>query len=307
MRVQLNKIICATDFSELSKHAVFYGASLAKEYRAKLYLCHVIDLSSATMYGDATYAFESQLSHMENYAHKRMIRMMEKYDVDWEPLVTIGSAADEITRLAEENEVDLAITATRGRSGLKRLVLGSVTEHVMRSLPCPLLTVHGTASDPELLKDRQIKFGRILVGCDFSSDSNLALEYGLGLAQEYQSDLYLVHVLEPPSYKDLPKSVQGARDEIGKSLHKKLKDQLEALVPEDAYNWCKPKTRLLAGVAQEELIKFATIQDIDLVIMGVRGHSLVESMFVGSTTERVIRKAGCAVMSVRPIGISEED
>ena len=306
MRVKLDKIICATDFSDLSNHAVYYGASLAREYDSKLFLCHVIDLSSATMYGEATYAFESQLTHMEDYAHKRMKRIMEKYDVDWEPLVTIGSAADEITRLAQENEVDLAITATRGRSGLKRLVLGSVTEHVMRSLPCPLLTVHGSDNAPPLTKDHEIKFGRILVGCDFSSDSNLALEYGLGLAQEYQADLYLVHVLEPPSYKDLPKSVHGAREEIGKSLHKKLKDQLEELVPEEAYNWCKPKTRLLSGVAQEELVKFANIQDIDLVIMGVRGHSLIESMFVGSTTERVMRKAGCAVMSVRPIGKSNE-
>lgn len=304
MRVKLNKIICATDFSDLSNHAVFYGASLAKEYNAKLYLCHVIDLSSATMYGEATYAFESQLTHMEDYAHKRMERIMEKYDVEWEPRVTIGSAADEITRLAQEIEVDLAITATRGRSGLKRLVLGSVTEHVMRSLPCPLLTVHGADNDPALTKDNKIKFGRILVGCDFSSDSNLALEYGLGLAQEYQSALYIVHVLEPPSYKDLPKSVHDAREEIGRSLHKKLKDQLEALVPEEAYNWCKPKTRLLSGIAQEELVKFSDIQDIDLVILGVRGHSLVESLFVGSTTERVMRKAGCAVMSVRPIGKS---
>ena len=52
MRIKLNKIICATDFSELSNHAVFYGAFLAKEYNAELYLCHVIDLSSATMYGE---------------------------------------------------------------------------------------------------------------------------------------------------------------------------------------------------------------------------------------------------------------
>ena len=302
MRIKLNKIICATDFSDLSNHAVFYGASLAQEYKAKLYLCHVIDLSSATMYGEATYAFESQLTHMEDYARKRMMRVMEKYDVEWEPLVTIGSASDEITRLAQENEVDLAITATRGRSGIKRLVLGSVTEHVMRSLPCPLLTVHSADTDPALTRDLEIKFDRILVGCDFSSDSNLALEYGLGIAQENQSDLYIVHVLESPHYKDLPKSVMGAREQIRKSLHKKLKDQLEALVPEEAYNWCKPKTRLLSGVAHEELVKFADIQDIDLVIMGVRGHSLVESMFVGATTERVMRKVGCAVMSVRPIG-----
>lgn len=301
MRVKLNKILCATDFSDLSNHAVFYGASLAREYDATLYLCHVIDLSSATMYGEATYAFESQLTHMEDYAHKRMKRIMGKYDVEWNPLVTIGSAADEINRLAQETEVDLAITATRGRSGLKRLVLGSVTEHVMRSLPCPLLTVHGADNDPALTREREIKFGRILVGCDFSSDSNLALEYGLGLAQEFQSDLYIVHVLEPPRYKNLPKSVEGAREQIRKSLHKQMKDQLEALVPEEAYNWCKPKTRLLSGVAHEELVKFADIQDIDLVILGVRGHSLVESLFVGATTERVIRKADCAVMSVRPI------
>ncbi|NLA75392.1 MAG: universal stress protein, partial [Deltaproteobacteria bacterium] len=47
MRIKLDSIMCATDFSELSNHAVFYGASLAREYNAKLYLCHVIDLSSA--------------------------------------------------------------------------------------------------------------------------------------------------------------------------------------------------------------------------------------------------------------------
>ncbi|MBN1906379.1 MAG: universal stress protein [Deltaproteobacteria bacterium] len=302
MRVKLDNIMCTTDFSELSNHAVFYGASLAREYSAKLYLCHVIDLSSATMYGEATYAFESQLTHMEDYAHKRLKRIMEKYSINWEPLVTVGNAADEITRLAQEKQVDLSITATRGRAGLKRLVLGSVTEHVMHSLPCPLLTVHGPENDPALTKDKQIKFDRILVGCDFSSDSNLAVEYGLAMAQEYQSDLYIVHVLETPRYKEIPKSVQGAREEIRKSLHKQLKDQLEALVPEEAHNWCKPKTRLLSGIAHEELVKFADVQDIDLVIMGVRGHSLVESLFVGATTERVIRKAGCSVMSVRPIG-----
>ncbi len=304
MRIKLDKILCATDFSDLSNHAVFYGASLAREYKAKLYLCHVIDLSSATMYGEATYAFESQLTHMEDYTHKRMKRIMEKYDVEWEPLVTIGSAADEITRLAEENQIDLAITATRGRSGLKRLVLGSVTEHVMRSLPCPLITVHGADNDPALTKEKEIKFNRILVGCDFSADSNLALEYGLGLAQEYQSDLYIVHVLESPRYKDIPKSVEGAREQIRKSLHKQLKEQLEALVPAEAYNWCKPKTRLLSGIAHEEIVKFANIQDIDLVILGVRGHNLAGSLFVGATTERVIRRSGCTVMSVRPIGKS---
>ncbi|NLA73889.1 MAG: universal stress protein, partial [Deltaproteobacteria bacterium] len=153
---------------------------------------------------------------------------------------------------------------------------------------------------PALTREKEIRFDRIVVGCDFSEDSNLALEYGLALAQEYQSDIYMVHVLETPRYSDIPRSVQDAREQIRKSLHKQLKEKLESLVPPDAYNWCKPKTRLVSGIAHEELVKFADVEDIDLIIMGVRGHSLVGSFFVGATTERVIRKAGCAVLSVRP-------
>ncbi|MDB9822159.1 universal stress protein [Deltaproteobacteria bacterium] len=299
--MSLQKIICATDFSDLSNYAVGYGVSLAREFKAKLYLCHVIDLSSVTMYGEATFAFEPQLMHMEAYARDRLKRIMAEHKIDWEPVVRTGSAADEVARLAVDKCVDMVITATRGRSGLKRLILGSVTEHLMRTLPCPLLTVRGPDLDPVSSIDKKIGFERILVGCDFSPDSHLAFQYGLSLAQEYQSELYLAHVIEPPVYKDLPESVQDARDIIRKRLHKQLNDKLEELVPIEAFNWCKPITTLLAGQPHEELSKYADIQNIDLIVLGITGHGLVESLFVGSTTERVIRKAPCAVLSVRPI------
>ena len=297
MRMQIKKIICATDFSDQANYAVFYGAFLAREFKAKFYLSHVIDLSSATMYGEATFGFESQIIHMEDFAYERMKRIMSEREIEWEPLIATGSAADEIARLAEEKGADIAITATRGRSGLKRLILGSVTEHLMRILHCPLLTVRGSEKD----RSKEIKFKRILVGTDFSSDSNLAYEYGLSLAQEFQSELHLVHVLEPPSYRDLPKSVDAESEIIRKKLHEELNKKLEGMVPVDAFNWCKPKTTLLAGDPHEELSKYADIQNIDLIVLGVTGHSLVESLFVGSTTERVIRKAPCSVLSVRPM------
>ena len=300
MRVSLNKIICATDFSDLSNHAFKYGLSLSMEFKAKLYICHVIDISSITMYGEAAFAFEPQLAHMEEYAYSRLKEMMVGSQIDWESVVRTGKAADEVARLAEENGADMVITATRGRSGLKRLILGSVTEHLMRTLPCPLLTVRGSDSCPSFL-DKKIGFERILVGCDFSRDSNLAFQYGLSLAQEFQSELHLAHVIEPPVYKDLPKSLKDAREMIRKRLHKELNVKLERLVPEEAFNWCKPITTLLAGHPHEELSKYADIQNIDLIVLGITGHSLVESLFVGSTTERVIRKAPCAVLSVRPV------
>jgi nucleotide-binding universal stress UspA family protein len=301
MRMQIKSIICATDFSDLSNNAVNYGISLAKEFGAKLYLCHVIDLSSATMYDEATFAFETQYVHMEDYAHERLRFLVGAKDVDWEPLVTIGRAADEIARLAEEKKVDMAITATRGRSGLKRLVLGSVTEHLMRTLHCPLLTVKNPEDIPDSEKDLEVKFNRILVGCDFSPDSNLALQYGLSLAQEFQSELHLVHVVAPPIYKDLSKSTKETRDRFRQDLNKQLKEKLEAMVPSDARNWCKPNITLLTGRPDEELSKYAVVQDMDLLVMGVRGHGVVESLFVGATTDRVVRKSPCAVLAVRPM------
>jgi nucleotide-binding universal stress UspA family protein len=301
MRMQFKKIICATDFSDLSNHAVSYGIELAREFKAKLYLCHVIDLSSATMYGEATFAFEAQYVHMEEYAHERLRRLIGENQIDWEPLVSTGRAADEITLLAEEKSVDLAIAATRGRSGLKRLILGSVTEHLMRTLPCPLMIVPRLELNLQTEPAQAVRFKNILVGCDFSPNSTLAFQYAISLAQEFQSELHLVHVIEPPVYKDLPKSVEEARDKLRQGLHKQLKERLENMVPKEASNWCKPKIMLLAGHAHEELSKYAVVQDIDLIVLGVTGHRLVEALFVGSTTDRVVRRAPCTVLSVRPM------
>ena len=301
MRMYLKNIVCATDFSDLSNHAIAYGVYLAREFKAMLYLCHVIDLSSATIYGEATFGFEPQIMRMEEYAQERLKRIMAGHKIEWEPFVTSGNAADEVTRFAEEKGIDLVIAATRGRSGLKRFILGSVTEHLMRTLPCPLLTVHGPKKGPAVSIDQRIEFKRILVGADFSPDSDLAFQYGLSMAQEFQAELHLVHVLEPPVYKEIPKSVQGAREEIRKSLHEQLSGKLEAMVPVEALNWCKPKITLLAGYPDIELIKYADIENIDLIVLGARGHGVMKSLFIGSTTERVIRNASSVVLSVRPM------
>ncbi|MFC1862396.1 universal stress protein [Thermodesulfobacteriota bacterium] len=302
MRVQLKNIICTTDFSDLSYYSVSYGIALAREFKAKLYLCHVIDLSSSVIYGETTFALEIQNDNLEDYAYSKMKMLMQDKGVDWEPIVSTGRAADEIARIAGEREIDMVITATRGRSGLKRLVLGSVTEHLMRLSPCPLLAVRGKEKGSRPSFDQDIKFNRILVGCDFSKDSILAYQYGLSLAQEFQADIHLAHVIAPPIYKDLPRSINETREKLRQDLRVELKERLESMVPVEAHNWCTPKTVLLAGQPHEEISKYAVVQDMDLVVLGVRGHSLVESLFVGSTTDRVVRQIPCPVLSVRADG-----
>lgn len=299
MRVLPKNILCATDFSDFSNHAVPYGIALARDFKARLFLCHVIDLSSAAIYGEAVLALEEQQKRMTKYAEDEMAALMSKESVDWEPLITVGNAAHEIARLAAEKKIDITVAASHGRAGLKRLILGSVTERLMRTLPCPLLVVRSPERGFVTPADQAITLRRILVGCDFSSDSSLAFQYGLSLAQEFQANLHLVHVLQPPLYDYMEKPM-GAAEDVQKDLKSDLKRKLADMVPEEARAWCEPVTSLLAGQPHEEITKYAMVNDIDLIVLGVRGHSLVETLFVGSTTDRVMRKAPCPVLSVQP-------
>jgi nucleotide-binding universal stress UspA family protein len=305
MRVQLKQIICSTDFSDFSNYAIPYAIALAQEFKSKLYFCHVIDLSSAAVYGEAVLALEEQQKRMIAYAREELSALMAGHNIDWEPLITVGNPAYEIARLAQEKGVDLTIAASHGRSGLKRLILGSVTERLMRTLPCPLLVVR--SPDGGFLKpsEQEIKLKSILVGCDFSADSTLALEYGLSLAQEFQSELHLAHVIEPPVYEDLIKT-RPEYSETQQDLRDQLIEKLSSLVPEEARSWCTPVTNLLAGQPDEELVKYAVVRNLNLIVLGIRGQTLVEALGVGSTTDRVIRKAPCPVLSIRPTTIKQK-
>ena len=141
MRVQFKNILCATDFSDFSNHTVNFGVALAKEFEARLIICHVIDLSSVAIYGEFQLDPVGQQNRIMEDASKQLEELTGDQPVAWEPLITVGKPADEISRAVEEKGIDLVITATRGRSGFKRLILGSVTERLMRILTCPLLVV----------------------------------------------------------------------------------------------------------------------------------------------------------------------
>jgi len=83
-------------------------------------------------------------------------------------------------------------------------------------------------------------------------------------------------------------------DDTKKQLNKKLLE----LFPKEAENWCKLTTDILVGQPHEEICNYATLNNINLIILGTRGTGLVKTLFIGSTTDRVIRKSDCPVLSV---------
>ena len=267
MKVELKNILCATDLSDFSSHAVSYAIAMAREFNAKLYLCHVFDLPSFSVHGTA-YVFQpQQQDNLLKYAAEKLETLMEKQSIEWELIVTTGPIADTIARQAEEKEIDMAVVATHARSGLKRLFLGSVTERLIRTISCPLLIVVPPAADTDSHLIEVLNFKKILVGCDFSPDADKAVEYGLSVAQEFQAGLHLVHVIEPIDYKEIVSS-DALAEELRQNLYDSSNRKLLDLVPEETYHWCDVKTACLTGEPFEEISRYAVSHEIDLIVTG---------------------------------------
>ncbi|CAB1074844.1 hypothetical protein D1AOALGA4SA_2664 [Olavius algarvensis Delta 1 endosymbiont] len=298
MRVQFKTILCATDFSDFSNQTVGYGVALAREFDARLIICHVIDLSSVAIYGEFQLDPVGQQNRIVEDANSQLENLIGDQPIAWEPLITVGKPADEISRTVEDQNIDLVITATRGRSGFKRLILGSVTERLMRTLPCPLMVVQSPEHELVDAPEQVVRLKKILVGCDFSQNSARAFDHGLSLAQEFQAELHLAHVIEPPVQPNLLKEETWVSGEIQQDYHNLLIEKLKDTVPAEAANWCTPQISIMEGQPYDELVKFADTRDIDMIVLGVRGHGLVKTLFLGSTTDRVVRNAPCPVLSV---------
>jgi nucleotide-binding universal stress UspA family protein len=94
--MQFNRIICATDFSDFSNRTVNYGIALAREFEAKLYVCHVIDLSSVAIYGEFQLDPVGLQNRIMKDAREQLEEMIGQQHKEWEPLITVGHTADEI-------------------------------------------------------------------------------------------------------------------------------------------------------------------------------------------------------------------
>lgn len=292
MRMPPKKIIAAIDFSTFTDTLLSYSAALCEKYGATLLLVHVtMDVNALLEHNETALDIESLQRSNTRYAENYLKGLTEKLNAKNDVFIREGNPADEISRLALEQEADMVITNTHGRSGFKRLLIGSVTEKLMKTIHCPLLALHSPDHEPQSRTASELKLEKILVGCDFSADSKLAIDYGLNLAQAFQGDLHLAHVIKPSFSKTtLQKS---------KELRDRLEGKLNGMVPESSREGWAVQAVVLDGEPYIALMEYAQEQDIDIVVLGIRGHTLWEKLLVGSTTDRLIRQASFPVLAVR--------
>jgi universal stress protein A len=144
--MEIRRILAPTDFSEPSKKAIAYAFELAQTSEAKLVLLHVVEPVDYPM-RSYPHLVTTMMDYLERQAHLDLAQMLpEAQDVKVEVVrrVVRGIPYRTIVEVAEAEKVDLIVMATHGRTGLSHLVMGSVAERVVRTAPCPVLTIRPT-------------------------------------------------------------------------------------------------------------------------------------------------------------------
>ena len=299
--IEIRRILCPTDLSDVSRCAFDHATALARHYGSEIRVVHVVEPFRAisggglpypswtTLNPEARERLEAALCAMTEPAASSGLHVEEE--------ILEGVAVHEILTEARSLPADMLVMGTHGRGGFERFLLGSVTEKVMRHAPCPVFTVPPPAGEPP--PGGTPAYDRILCPLDFSAASDHALRYALSLAQEAGSELVVLHVLEWPV--EGPPAVLPSwfdRGEHQRRLDEDARQRLREAVPEDAQAWCRVEQVVAQGKAWREIVRVANEKRSELVVMGVRGRSAVDLALFGSTAQHVVRAAGCPVMVV---------
>jgi nucleotide-binding universal stress UspA family protein len=209
----------------------------------------------------------------------------------------MGGAAEEVIDLSEELETGLIVLGSRGKGRIRRLLMGSVSDSVVRHAHCPVLVVRW----------KPVVFpAKILLATDGSEDAVLAAQSAADLAARTRSELHVTHVGKVLSHGvGVKASYVGG--EVGplpadsqELLDKESKELLEAqLTRMREAGGSVTEAHLMSGRADEEIIFLAEGVGADLVVVGSRGLGGIRRARLGSVADSVVRHTHCPVLVVR--------
>ena len=162
--IHVKKIMVPVDFSQPSKKAVNYGLSLASEFKARLVLTHIA-------------AFDTAIYDKAKMQLLQLLPADYRDQLDFEIIVKAGDIRQELLAIVDENEIDLVVMGSRGRSYFERMLLGSVTERLLRKLHVPILTVSHLDPEKELHEPGIVPLQRIVYATDLTEGSQVGLEF----------------------------------------------------------------------------------------------------------------------------------
>ena len=286
IRTQFENILFATDFSAAASHAVPFVKKIARHFQSNLVALHVKPPVVNPMTQPTTWQADIVAARVFDKKHRD--ELLDTFaGINTEVMIEEGEIQSCLQSAIEKHDTDLVIIATRGRTGVAKVLLGSVAEEIFRTLPCPVLTV-GPHSDPAKANIREILFAT-----DFASESQSAAAYAVSLAQEYQARLTLLHVV--PERK--PGELVSWFD-----VQESSKQLLRKLVPAEAEAWCRPEYLVERGDPAERILDLANLRAVDLIVLGAQPEKGIPGAATHlpiATAHKVVAHANCPVLTVR--------
>src|ERR1035438_2925582 len=234
--ISVKNVLSATDFSATSESALPYATAISRRFGSMLHVVHVLsDASLLLMTGGVDYVSVGTLyEDAHSDAQEKIQRITTRLEgIPYRTYVRHGQVWANLASIVKENAIDLIVVGSHGRTGLEKLLLGSVAEDILRHLPCPVLTVGPKVSGRAKLQEFQTKgrelapveleLRQIVFATNFTTGSMIVAPVAVGLAEQFRAQLTLMHVIEQYAHLDTrPGPIEAGVQ------------KLQALVPKDA-------------------------------------------------------------------------
>ena len=281
LEVSLNRILVATDFSEASAKALHHAIPIARRYEAKFYLAHVVSQAGAPLAG-ALRTEEAAICDLRSL-ETQLVQAGALAGIPHEVVVRHGDVWEQLDQIVRQENVDLIVVGTHGRTGFRKIVLGSVAEEIFRHALRPVLTVGpGAPADPT----PESNLRHILYPTDLSVESAAAAPYAISAAIRNNARLTLLHVVELHETEDAERSTV-------------LQNRLRNFLPRSYALPYNLNFTLEAGPTDETILAFAREHHADLIVMGLRSPNTLVDRLLWLHAYEIIRGASCPVLTIR--------
>lgn len=282
----MKRILFPTDLSEHAHAALPHAINLAALEGGELHLLHVMTLHGPTS------ALMEELTGEEK-AREALDSLQTGESRVIRSVTRAVAPSPAILDYADINDVDAIVMGTHGRRGFRRMMLGSVTEEVIRLGRWPVLSIRKSPHAEEAT----FNYARILAPVDFSVNSSVGVEAALDLARRFGARLDLLHVIDIPVLPEfygpvmapslnLKQATERAQEKMA-DLAGSLGDDVEVT------------TDIRVGAAATQIVEAAN-DGADLIVIPTHGYSGWDRVLMGSVAEGVLRRAECPVLTVKP-------
>ena len=301
--IKLENILVPVDFSQPASKALRYGISLAAQFRARLVLAHVVPSLAMFDYGSPERIQELEKLAFEDARKSLDQSVPEDYRnlVNIHPIIKGGDVREELLRIIHDEKIDLVVMGSHGRRNIERFFLGSTTEHMLRKVPVPILTVSRIIPGHEIHAPGAVPIRRIVYAVDLSENTEIGLRYSAELARTFEAQLELVHAIDPLETGQWGTELPGSLPFDLSAIQDMARERLQQIVKGAEIEDVKVNISVLVGTPHITIIRFADEVHADLIVQNLKSKGVLERVMLGATAERVIRASHIPVLSI-PIG-----